>query len=76
MLTTIAPRPTIFSRIFRRMADMSKGIWSGNSRPEMSVEEENRARRDFIRESLNRNPDAFASELDVQFMMQAFPERF
>lgn len=38
--------------------------------------EDARARRDFIQDALARNPDAFASELDVQNMMCMFPGRF
>ena len=35
-----------------------------------------RARRDLFLETLNRNTDAFQSELDVQNMMLSYPGRF
>lgn len=34
------------------------------------------ARRDFLREVLEQNPNAFQSDLDVQAMMHMFPGRF
>ena len=34
------------------------------------------ARRDFVREMQERNPDAFSSDLDVQQMMALFPDKF
>ena len=33
-------------------------------------------RRAFVQEMLDRNPDAFSSEYDVQSMMQHFPSHF
>ena len=41
-----------------------------------SCEEETRARRSFVSEMLDRNPDAFSSAEDVQAMMGCFPDRF
>ncbi|WP_165352756.1 hypothetical protein [Loktanella sp. IMCC34160] len=38
--------------------------------------EDNRERRDFIRDMIDANPDAFASEYDVQQMMSHFPGHF
>ena len=38
--------------------------------------EDARARRAFVQEMLSRNPGAFSSELDVQFMMQHYPRSF
>ncbi len=32
--------------------------------------------RDYIKEVIWNNPDAFSSELDVQNMMSLYPERF
>lgn len=34
------------------------------------------ARRDFIRDMIDTNPDAFASELDVYEMMSHLPGKF
>jgi hypothetical protein len=52
-----------FTRLRRRVA--------APERPEDA-----RARRAFVQDMLNRNPGAFSSELDVQFMMQHFPRSF
>jgi hypothetical protein len=38
--------------------------------------EDARARRAFVQEMLSRNPGAFSSELNVQFMMQHYPRSF
>ncbi len=38
--------------------------------------EEDRTRRDFIREMMARSPEAFSSDLDVQSFMLHFPHRF
>lgn len=38
--------------------------------------DETRARRDFIREMLDRHPGAMTSDTDVQAMMQVYPGRF
>jgi hypothetical protein len=38
--------------------------------------EDARARRAFVQEMLSRNPAAFSSELDVQFMMQHYSRSF
>lgn len=35
-----------------------------------------RERRAFIQDMMHRNPDAFASDLDVQAMMGHFPSQF
>ncbi len=39
-------------------------------------QEDSRNRRDFFLEMLNRNPNAFQNELDVQNMMHSYPGRF
>ncbi|MBF9029219.1 hypothetical protein HKCCE3408_02315 [Rhodobacterales bacterium HKCCE3408] len=44
--------------------------------PAPDLAAEDRARRDFIDEMVSRNPDAFASHLDVQAMMTCFSWRF
>jgi hypothetical protein len=38
--------------------------------------DETRARLDFAREMLDRNPEAFASEEDVRAMMLLYPRHF
>ena len=38
--------------------------------------EEARARRAFVHDAMSRNPDTFASDLDVQAMMQHYPGQF
>ena len=42
----------------------------------VDLSDDTRMRRDFMTEMMARNPDAFASELDVQSMMHCFPSRF
>jgi hypothetical protein len=43
---------------------------------EAKTEDETLARRDFIRDMIDSNPDAFASELDVYEMMSHLPGKF
>lgn len=38
--------------------------------------DDSRARRDFLMDMLDRNPDAFASEHDVQSMIRLYPGHF
>ena len=38
--------------------------------------EDSRSRRQFILEMLDRNPDAFQSELDIQYMAQMYLSKF
>ena len=38
--------------------------------------EEERSRRDFVRDMILRSPEAFSSDLDVQGMMYMYPGRF
>lgn len=72
-MTTLAP--TIEGR-FRGFGPLVR--WRRRGRPEAREDRgaESRARCAFVQETLARNPDAFASELDVQMMMQMFPGRF
>lgn len=49
---------------------------SGGSEASDDTLEETRNRREFIQEMLNRNPDAFKGEVDVQNMMHMYPGRF
>lgn len=49
--------------------------FSGSSMSE-ETREATRNRREFIQEMLNRNPEAFRSDLDVQSMMQMYPGQF
>ncbi|MGI9394476.1 MAG: hypothetical protein ACR2OY_07510 [Boseongicola sp.] len=57
-------------------------IWQRNiptrSRPGSrdKSREDDRSRQNFVLEMLDRNPDAFQSEQDVQNMMYSFPGRF
>jgi hypothetical protein len=44
--------------------------------PRDASREDSRARRDFILEMLDRNPDAFQSELDVQNMARLYRCKF
>ena len=44
--------------------------------PPNDSQEDSRAARDFVLEMLDRNPDAFRSELDVQNMARLYRCRF
>ena len=33
-------------------------------------------RRDYLHEVMSRNPDAFGSDLDIEFMLSRFPGQF
>lgn len=55
------------ARLFR----LVKQTFASNTNPE-----DTRERRAFVQEMLDRNPDAFASDFDVQSMMQHFPSHF
>ncbi|MDE4100057.1 hypothetical protein [Phaeobacter gallaeciensis] len=58
--------------------DFIKRIFSFGLPPlfEETSPDEARARREFIREIISRNPDAFSSDADVQSMMATYPDRF
>ncbi len=45
-------------------------------RTEETQPDDARSRREFIREVLSRNPDAFSSDADVQSMMSMYPGRY
>jgi len=74
MHTTVTPSVDVWQLI--------KTVFKRPTRPASPLQaahdlaQETRDRRDFINEALRRDPGAFASELDVQFMMQAYPNRF
>ncbi|WP_204113381.1 hypothetical protein [Shimia biformata] len=76
MTTLSAFAPPFMSQLFQ----MSMRVFPGN-RPTsdpVTRDQENmdRARRDFIRDVIETNPDAFTSDIDIQFMMQAYPGKF
>jgi len=56
--------------IWRRIEDFWKTMAPSRNRaiPPEDVREDSRAERDFILEMLDRNPDAFHSEMDIQSM--------
>jgi hypothetical protein len=41
--------------------------------PAVDHHEDHRNRREFLTEMMSRSPDAFGSDLDVQFMMSQYP---
>ncbi|UPH71587.1 hypothetical protein LGT41_0001880 [Abyssibius alkaniclasticus] len=47
-----------------------------SAQPRAATRDDTVLRREFVAEMMARNPDAFASELDVQSMMHCFPSRF
>lgn len=60
-----------FSLIWKRINPSPRLTDMGNK-----SHEDERTRREFIHDMLNKNSDAFQSELDVQCMMGTFPEHF
>lgn len=50
--------------------------WRDCAPPPDAAQEDTRASRDFILESLGRNPDAFQSELDIQNMARLYRCKF
>ncbi len=74
MTSKVIHRPS-FQTYFRPIWEhfwtlFSSTLMSGEAR------EDSRRRRDFINEILNRNPEAFKGEEDVQSMMQMYPGQF
>ena len=74
MTSLTLPHLTIWSRF--------QGFWKNlvssqdwTTSPEDS-QEDSRASRDFVLEMLDRNPDAFQSELDVQYMAHLYRCKF
>lgn len=57
------------SRLFGR-------ILGNRPTPSEAEQDEARNRRDFLMDMLDRHPDAFASEHDVQSMMRLYPGHF
>ena len=47
-----------------------------SAKKQPDIEEESRARRDFILDMMHEHPEAFQSELDIQNMMRICPSRF
>ena len=73
-MTVIALAPTLASRIAALFA------WTPSQETRHPRDRDDcddaRACRDFLSEMLRENPQAFASELDVQSMMNVFPGRY
>jgi hypothetical protein len=57
--------------LFLRLLRAAKALFAGSEDHIDTAE-----RRAFVSEMLDRNPDAFASDFDVQSMMQHFPSHF
>ena len=67
-------RPTIWKRIEYLWKTL---VPSRNcATPPEDTQEDSRAERDFILEMLDRNPDAFQSEMDVQAMAHFYRCKF
>ncbi|SLN62969.1 hypothetical protein PEL8287_03453 [Roseovarius litorisediminis] len=74
----MVPNVTQFSALQTWIDSIRERIrpsFSGSSTSEETWEA-TRNRRQFIHEMLNRNPDAFRSDLDVQSMLQTYPGQF
>jgi hypothetical protein len=74
MMSMTLKQPAIRVRIF----DFCKSLMSrrGVAAPSEDPQEDAGARRDFVLEMMNRNPDAFRSEMDVQHMARLYRSKF
>lgn len=66
----VTPLPSLFGLIRRAFGPTPR------PQPDETLADQTRARRDFLREVITRNPDAFSSEADIQAMMSLYPGRF
>ena len=57
-----------------RLARVFAGMMRPNAPAPLS--DHDRARRSFVQDMMQENPDAFLSEADVQCMMRVYPGRF
>lgn len=71
-MITLTFRPALFTR--RRNEAPTRRRTVPNAAGESS--DAARDRRAFVQEMIGRNPDAFASEMDVQCMLHLYPGRF
>lgn len=66
---SLAPRISLFDRL--------AGLFNRRVAPKTTEDPEDaRARRAFVMDKLNDNPDAFASAHDVHAMMSLYPRQF
>ncbi len=74
MTSLTLSRPTIW----RRFQDFLKSLAPSQdcATPPDDSQEDSRTRRDFALEMLDRNPDAFKSELDIQNMARLYRCKF
>lgn len=74
-MTTAAREHPFFWKSIEVVAKFFFG--SNRCKPKLKAPiEEAQARREFILEMMENNPDAFQSELDAQCMMHFYPSRF
>lgn len=74
-MTSLTLSPT---GLFDRFLSFSRG-WIDGARYISGTDDaadDMRARRDFIQDMIERNPDAFSSNLDIQTAMLFCPDRF
>ncbi|MDU8909709.1 hypothetical protein [Aestuariicoccus sp. MJ-SS9] len=64
--------PTLLDRAFA----VFRQIVSAREETALETADAVRARRAFVQEMLDRNPNAFSSDLDVKSMMQHYPDSF
>ena len=69
--TDFAIAATPAKGMIARLLQAARGLFAGREDHIDTAE-----RRAFVQEMLDRNPDAFASDFDVQSMMQHFPNHF
>ena len=67
---------SLFFRMPRSAFWSTFGIRRQRKRYAMNEQEDSRSRREFVMEMLDRNPDAFSSELDIQHMARLYRSKF
>ena len=67
-------RPTIWKRIEEFWNALKPS--SNCEAPTNDAQEDARAERDFILEMLDRNPDAFQSEMDIHSLARLYRSKF
>lgn len=76
MTSITAVYPHVWSHSLKSLwAKLRTPFWEQPTKT-IDAPEDARSRQEFIQEMLDRNPDAFTSEADVQTMMQIFPQSF
>ena len=72
LVSATGTMPSMSSKLFRILS----AAVCGQRPSRKEIEEENRARREFILDMMHYNPEALQSELGIQMMMHVYPSKF